>query len=1720
MSPFSRRQKAQASRIRRRGGRAAGRVSAHGGVERLESRAMFAAVPFEPVNPDGATSWLYSPVSPVGSYHPADPARPASATVKLDAVPSMIIPPAGMTPQQTWPLPDGGFLALFGSSVGQGEFRRFSPDGVQLGWSTAVGGRVKDVLQTSDGGFLIWGNVTTDTETSWLRGGFDTSWNGGLDGFVARVTSTGLLEWSTLVGGPGHDTVASVALSPDGSTLFVIGDTSSSGNFVHGTADQVFDATGAASIVYGKDPSGKEADLTVSSNDGGELPLPVGFQVTPSLLGGAASSTNGYVMVMSADGQKHLWSSYLSPNDDVYNPSPSGSFIASSAAFVSELPDLTQGETGPSLARAALVVNVGSGGANASTSLVTLVEQPAVRNVNTGALERDFAFTAVEPTGLPDVFLTAIRSKPLNADPTKAYYYYMSAVSTPETDITSEWPFFEIPGREGTPSVRALGRVSFGVGARGEATVTRDLDLGVSSFSLTGFYPTADAIYLTGTTLSSRNLGFGTQFSGYHTAQYPLNGLVGNNYGDVVLAELAISGTPIRSQVVGNVVNGVGLKEKGGGIVVLPSKDKPGVDVKLFGGRYIQPVNGASATPLTGGRLWTYYDSTKDKTKSLPVFSSGGGGQASAVRPETALPQAVYASTDPKLQWTGYVNSTIDADSVTDVWSIPKNTANGLAENLVVLQTGLGDAASRTGWTSGTWSPSGWNDGIKGGVAQIQLSGDGTKLYAAGTTTTPSWTQSGFDNTLSTWFNTDNNETNISSDGFFARVDVRQQKMDYSTYLGGQGETFNDRVTPFASKFTGTDSSAAFYVDSAAVGGDVYVVGTSNARSGRGSRDGVTDQVPQEKYFETVRPGGTTTWPNGAFDDRKSVATDARVYDATIYSLNDRLNGGNSSSQLDWASYLTPRVQGTVTDDNEGPTRAYLIMRSAEYVWRAKDSSGPGNLIYVFGNDVDLADPRNEGKFDAPTRKAIYVFRDTSPENLGVNDLALSNDEKIQKFVSFQWNKPDQILVAGNHPRPDGPSDQTSVYFRTASEIQRIDLPSTASWSNPMKDLYIAWTTRAVGGLPFNHMATNGSKIYVASTTAQSAWDAIPPVPLEKGGKLRNGPSDAVLMQVDALKGGAIDWWMIQGGDGAETGTGVAAYPDGRVMLFGATSSRKTDVNETGWVPDNADDTRDMLGNRAPAPSGAKRTYTGGLSDAFSVVVQTSNVTTPPSKAEAEVGGVVGGVAKPIAAGSVTASAATGTDFGRVIQGGPAVSRTFRIQNLGTEVLTLNVGSLPAWLTADPKTPLPASLGVGQSVDWTLTMNPGLLQLGALTGKVAISTNDANESDYFFAVKAEVITPPPSTTSVTVSPAQVTEGNSATTTTPVTFTVTFAPGIPAPTYPVTVNYAIVGVDATAGVDFTGSSGTLTFASATDLVKTVVARVKGDTEAEAAETFKLVLSSPSQGVVSTDAGQAIVTITNDDGPVIPPSVGFAPAAYRAVEGAAGVVTRVPLTVRLTKAQTKPVVVQYTTANVSASAGSDYTAKSGALEIPAGQTQVTFNVAIMGDSLAESDETFVVRLSGATGVAGIGIDAAVATVTIVNDDGAAAPPSVRASNVSINEGNTGLPRMTFTITLAKALTTATTLTYSTLDGTAKAGRDYQATSGTVTIAAGRTTATVTVPVIANRVVDGNRTLSLQVRSGSTLVATGVGTIIDDDKAAVRAAFAAFAAEPVSTGVTKKK
>ena len=222
------------------------------------------------------------------------------------------------------------------------------------------------------------------------------------------------------------------------------------------------------------------------------------------------------------------------------------------------------------------------------------------------------------------------------------------------------------------------------------------------------------------------------------------------------------------------------------------------------------------------------------------------------------------------------------------------------------------------------------------------------------------------------------------------------------------------------------------------------------------------------------------------------------------------------------------------------------------------------------------------------------------------------------------------------------------------------------------------------------------------------------------------------------------------------------------------------------------------------------------------------------------------------------------------------------------------------------------------------------------------------------------------------------------------------------------------------------------------------------------------------------------------------------------------------------------VNYSTTNGTAIAGSDYTASSGTIRFMPGETQKIIALSVFGDAIAELNETFNVRLTSAknTGTEPISIPSAAesAVVTIVNDDGALPLPKLTVSPASVIEGNSGSPKLSFTITLASALSANATLSFRTSDGTAKDGIDYTSRTGTFTILAGRTTAIITVNVIPNRIVDGNRTMTFSVLSNALEVARGTGTIRDDDRAsansqlAIAAAFSTLSSQ--SQPVTKKK
>lgn len=1656
-------------------------------------------------------------------------AAPPSTAVRVDAAARPIALPLNQAAQQSWVLADGSTLVLFGSSVGSGSFRRYDASGGQVSWPTVFDGRVKDVLQTPDQGFLVWGNVADRAEAGWVRGGFDTTYNGAVDGYVAKLDSNGLLVWATLVGGAGMDTVESAAVSPDGGTIFVVGDTSSSGGFVNGTGDQVHDRSSKNTISIGRDDKGSEIVRAVT----GGIAVTTSFGQTANYtlaadeFAGTAGSVNGFVMVLSGDGTKHFWSSYLSPQDDRNLPLSGAKFLAAGASFVTEVDSATMANRSQGV-RAGIIVTqdgVGAGGPNAAASgLVTLVEVPAGgKNLQTGAFERDFRFKSIATVDVPDVFYTSVKSRPLGGDLKSRYYYYMTAVSAEEQDTVAYNPLLEANGAPGTPSRRSIGRLQFSVGLGGDVQVAKNFFLEVSSFSLTSFFPTPEAIYLTGTTLSNRPLAWGPQVGGYHTYPYPVKGdEVGNNYGDAVLVELRADGTPVRTQIVGNVAGSpatplldppLGLKEKGGAIAVARNADGT-MDVRLLGMVHAQPAYGQSVTQPLRGSYWTYRDATVRNAASSASVSAATAAAPATGAPAASAVAAAPAATasSPTVQWTGYIG-TAAADGVSDAWSIPKTSANGLPDNQVVLQNLAG---ARSGLTASTLSTTNWNDGIQGTVAQIQLNADATKLYAAGTTGVAGWTSQGFDSSLSQFTVIDGPGPAVRSsfDGFFARVNVASGRQDYSTYLGGNGETFegahsdNYRVNVNRSSFVGNDYSNAFYIDPNAPvdQGTALIVGRSNARSGLGSNDGVTDQPQQQ--VSLGRP-----WPGSSFDDIRSFGQDARPHDATIYTLNDHPNGvGTTPNQLDWAAYLSPRdvASPVSTPDNEGGTIPYLIMQNADFVWRAKDASGIGNLVYVFGDDIDGATRSvNQGTLvQGPVQKAVYVFNDAK-----VNDRELRRQFGIQslikKSLDVYWTTPDQISVTPTMERPDGTTGP-SVFFRDAGTIRRIDLPTVASWDRPMAGVTVAWTKGFPAGNDIRpaHMAISGNKIYVASTTRQYTWDNfIQPLP----GKYRNGPSDAVLLQLDAVKAGNVDWWMLQGGDGADTGTAVAAFPDGRVMLLGQTSSKPSETNTLGWVGTSVSAAAE-LGNRQMSPLNAQR-YFGGATDAFTVVVQAPNSQVPASKAEIDVRGVVNGQVRPIASGSTSPSALQGTDFGTTIVQAGAVERTFEIANMGTEPLVLSLDAIPAWTTMkEGGAPLASTLAPGASTRFTLVFNP--TAVGTFTGDVIISSNDANEDVYTFALKAAVITPPPTTLSVAAAAAAIVEGNSGTAA--ATFTVTLVPGTPAPVYPVQVSYATVAGTATPGSDYSTTSGILSFAAG-ETTKTVSVPVLGDLTPEFDETLRLVLSNPTGGsVISSTAGDATIAITTDDGTPQPPTIGFLTTTVAVVEGGSGMRSPVPLTVRLLQPEAEDVTVQYSAVSGSAASGTDFVAASGTVTIPAGSTEATFNVTVIGDAVAEPNEQFSVRLSNAT--AGAVIDQATATVTITNDDGEIGPPPLRVANAQVVEGNSGRPPLVFTITLSRPSSTDVVLTYSTVGVTAVAGRDFTAVNGTIKILAGRTTARVSVPVIANRVVDGNRTLRLRVSSGATLMGVGVGTIIDDDRAALAAAFASLSLD--APGRTTKK
>jgi Glycosyl hydrolase family 9/Cellulose binding domain/Calx-beta domain len=203
-----------------------------------------------------------------------------------------------------------------------------------------------------------------------------------------------------------------------------------------------------------------------------------------------------------------------------------------------------------------------------------------------------------------------------------------------------------------------------------------------------------------------------------------------------------------------------------------------------------------------------------------------------------------------------------------------------------------------------------------------------------------------------------------------------------------------------------------------------------------------------------------------------------------------------------------------------------------------------------------------------------------------------------------------------------------------------------------------------------------------------------------------------------------------------------------------------------------------------------------------------------------------------------------------------------------------------------------------------------------------------------------------------------------------------------------------------------------------------------------------------------------------------------------------------TVQLSQASSKTVTVKYNTLNGTANASADYTAIANTLTFSPGQTKKTISVSVTGETLIESNETFLVKLSSPTNAA---IAKSQGTGTIINNDVAPASPQITINDITVTEGNTGIPEAVFTVRLSKTSTQTVKVNYATVNGTAIAGTDYIATANTLTFAAGQTSQTIRVPIVGD--LAGESSESFKVNLSSSVNATiadaqGVATIVDND------------------------
>ncbi|RYD21545.1 MAG: hypothetical protein EOP88_11010, partial [Verrucomicrobiaceae bacterium] len=296
----------------------------------------------------------------------------------------------------------------------------------------------------------------------------------------------------------------------------------------------------------------------------------------------------------------------------------------------------------------------------------------------------------------------------------------------------------------------------------------------------------------------------------------------------------------------------------------------------------------------------------------------------------------------------------------------------------------------------------------------------------------------------------------------------------------------------------------------------------------------------------------------------------------------------------------------------------------------------------------------------------------------------------------------------------------------------------------------------------------------------------------------------------------------------------------------------------------------------------------------------------------------------------------------------------------------------------------------------------------------------------------------------------------------------------------------VGGTATSDLDYTALTGSVTI-TAGQTTADIPVVVVNEARVEATETVSVTLTgftardadislgttvSASLNITDNDTGNVVIEQVNNGMETGLP----ANANFRVIQNAIS---------------SSDTVVTYTVGG-TATNGSDYTTLTGSVTIPAGAMTVTIPVEVLNDSIVEELETVSLTLTGFTARdPDISLGATLTASAVISDDDVAAVTIAKINDgAETNSPTNGL----FRVTQSAASSIATVVTY-TVGGSATSGSDYTALTGSVTIAAGQTTADISLAVLNDAIVEGTETVTVTL-TGFTGGHTGItlgGTVL---------------------------